>query len=53
MYNSKIEYLPKYDITIEIIKHNNHIIIKRNFDKRIYVGYTKNQAINRFREDCI
>ena len=47
---SKSEYITKDNLFIEIINHNNHIIIKDdNYNKGCYIGYNLNQAINEFK----
>ena len=46
MYKS--EYIFKNNLTIEIIKHNNHIIIKNDDKKRVFIGYSLKYAINDF-----
>ena len=49
MYNSK--FIFKNDLTIEIIYHNNHIIIKdQNYNKLTFIDYTIKQAINKFKK---
>ena len=49
MYQSK--YITKDNLFIEIIEHNNHIIIKdENYNKGCYVGYNLNQAIKQFKK---
>ena len=49
MYKS--EYIFKDDLTIEIIKHNNNIVIKdNNYNKGIYIGYSINKAIKEFKK---
>ena len=49
MYKS--EYIFKNNLTIEIIKHNNNIIIKdQNYNKSIYIGYNLNNAIKEFKK---
>ena len=48
MYKSN--FIFKDNLTIEIINHNNHIIIKDdNYNKGCYIGYNLNQAINEFK----
>ena len=43
-------YIFKDDLTIELIKHNNNIIIKdENYNKRIFIGYSIKQAIKSFK----
>ena len=43
------EFIFKNDLIIEIIKHNNHIIIKdENYNKLTFIDYTIKQAINQF-----
>ena len=50
MYKSK--FIFKDNLTIEIINHNNHIIIKDdNYNKGCYIGYNLNQAINKFKNE--
>ena len=48
--NKKMKkFIFKNDLTIEIIKHNNHIIIKdENYNKITFIDYTIKQAINQF-----
>ena len=42
-------YIFKDDLIIEIIKHNNHIIIKDdNYNKNTFIGYSVKQAIKQF-----
>ena len=49
MYKS--EYIFKNNLTIEVIKHNNNIIIKdKNNNKGIYIGYSINKAITEFKK---
>ena len=49
MYQSK--YIFKDDLTIEIIKHNNHIIIEDEiYNKGIYIGYSINNAVKEFKK---
>ena len=49
MYQSK--YIFKDDLTIEIIKHNKHIIIKdNNYNKDTFIGYSIKQAIKQFKK---
>ncbi len=43
-------YIFKDDLTIEIIKHNNNIIIKdENYNKKVFIGYSIKQAIKEFK----
>ena len=50
MYKS--EYITKDNLFIEIINHNNHIIIKDdNYNKGCYIGYNLNQAIIKFKNE--
>ena len=50
MYKS--EYIFKDDLTIEIVKHNKHIIIKdNNYNKDIFIGYSIKQAIKQFKNN--
>ena len=50
MYKSK--YIFKDDLTIEIIKHNKHIIIKDdNYNKKTFIGYSIKQAIKQFKNN--
>ena len=49
MYKS--EYIFKDNLTIEIIKHNKHIIIKdNNYNKDTFIGYSIKQAIKQFKK---
>ena len=49
MYQSKFKYI--YNLSIEIITHNNHIIIKdNNYNKLTFIDYTIKQAINKFKK---
>ena len=49
MYNSKFQI--KENLTIEIIKHNNNIIIKdENYNKKVFIGYSIKQAIKIFKD---
>ena len=49
MYQSN--YIFKDDLTIEIIKHNNNIIIKdENYNKKVFIGYSIKQAIKIFKD---
>ena len=44
-------YIFKDDLTIEIIKHNNHIIIEDEiYNKGIYIGYSINNAVKEFKK---
>jgi len=47
MYKS--EYIFKDDLTIEVIKHNKHIIIKDDNYKDTFIGYSIKQAIKQFK----
>ena len=48
MYKS--EYIFKDNLTIEVIKHNKHIIIKDdNYNKDTFIGYSIKQAIKQFK----
>ena len=50
MYKSK--YIFKDDLTIEVIKHNKHIIIKDdNYNKDTFIGYSIKQAIKQFKNN--
>ncbi len=49
MYQSEFKYID--DLSIEIIYHNNHIIIKdENYNKLTFIDYTIKQAINEFKK---
>ncbi len=49
MYQSKFKYID--DLFIEIVAHNNHIIIKDdNYNKYTFIDYTIKQAINEFKK---
>ena len=42
----------KDDLTIEVIKHNKHIIIKDdNYNKDTFIGYSIKQAIKQFKNN--
>ena len=44
-------YIFKDNLTIEIIKHNNHVIIKdENCNKNTFIGYSIKQAIKQFKK---
>ena len=48
MYQSN--YIFKDDLTIEIIKHNNNIIIKdENYNKKVFIGHSINSTIKEFK----
>ena len=51
MYNSEFKYNDEIDAMIEIINHNRTIIIRccREFDKKIYIDYKLEDAINEFK----
>ena len=45
-------YIFKDNLTIEIIKHNNHVIIKdENCNKNTFIGYSIKQAIKQFKNN--
>lgn len=49
MYKSEFKYID--NLSIEIIKHNNHIIIEdENYNKLTFIDYTIKQAINEFKK---
>ena len=45
------KFIFKDNLTIQIIYHNNHIIIKdENYNKLTFIDYTIKQAINEFKK---
>lgn len=38
-------------IFIEKIKHNNHLVLTDGLNKRVYIGYTKKEALRKFKRE--
>ena len=52
MYNSEFKYNDEIDAMVEVINHNGTIVIRccKEFDKKIYIDYKLEDAINEFKK---